>query len=124
MQTSEKFRSDLGRWEAASAADRASMEELRAFFGRSLPGLPRELLGDAFQAFLERAGSPGQGDMSASLDWLAGVQSLLSGQYDGSPFSRADWKEIREMVSANAGEMDMDLLTDIMARVMEHGALD
>ena len=124
MQASEKFRSDLGRWESSSAADRAAMEELRAFFGRSLPGLPRELLADAFQAFLERAGSPGPGGMAASLDWLAGMQSLLSGQYDGSPFSRADWEEIREMASANAGEMDVDLLADIMSRVMEHGALD
>lgn len=43
--------------------------------------------------------------------------------YDASPLSDDEWKELRDMLSADAGELDMEVLTYAMALVMEHKAL-
>jgi hypothetical protein len=123
MNQAEKFRSDLRRYEKPGAHGPKELDELRAQFFHALPGLPKDLLSDAFMSFLERYRPEGEASRAAALDWLASVAELLSGQDGAASFSREDWIELREMVSANASDMPVDLLTEIMARVMEHGAL-
>ena len=44
-------------------------------------------------------------------------------RYDGTPFAKADWEDIREAVVLEEEELDMDLLEYVMALVVDHGAL-
>jgi hypothetical protein len=124
MRESEKFRSDLRRWESKPLGDGSSLEGLRAFFFRALPGMPRETLSDFFTSFLDRCRSGSGVFRPEDMDRLSGIASLLSGQYDGTLFSREEWIEIRDTVSASASEISLDDLTGIMALVLEHGAID
>jgi len=43
--------------------------------------------------------------------------------YDGTPFSREDWDEIRDLVTIDSGEIDVDTLTYVLGQALEHGAL-
>jgi hypothetical protein len=125
MKEVDKFLSGISRWQAQNA-DRAGpqqLESLRALFFGQLRAMPNDLLSDIFMDFLERYNSDSDASRARSLDWLSGVASLLSGEYDGTPFSKDDWESLRAAVSANAGDIDINLLTEIMALILEHDAL-
>jgi hypothetical protein len=121
MQAIDKFRTDIGKAERrfAGKGENGLLEELRAFFYRSFPAVGEETLAALFAAYAERRRALPE---SAS-DWLAGVGSLLLMDYDGYPFEKADWEEIREAVALEEEEIDMELLEYVMSLVVEHGAL-
>jgi len=121
MQPTDKFRSDLDQaaHRAAGRGAAAEIEALRSFFFRSFPRVGEEAKAALFAAYLEvRASSP----ETAAL-WLAGVGSVLMMDYDGTPFQKADWEEIREAVVLEEEAIDMDLLEYVMSLVVDHGAL-
>lgn len=121
MQPTDKFRTDLDQAarRAAGRGEAAEVEALRAFFYRSFPKIGEEAKSSLFAAYLERRrASPG----TASA-WLSGVGSVLMMDYDGTPFEKADWAELREAVVLEEENLDMDLLEYVMALVVEHGAL-
>lgn len=57
------------------------------------------------------------------MDWLGGVGSLLLRDYDGTAFTKDEWAEIREEVTVDAGEIDVETLSYILGQVLEHGGL-
>ena len=121
MQPTDKFRTDLDQ-----AARRASgrggapeVEAIRAFFYRSFPRVGEETKASLFAAYLERRRS----SPATASAWLAGVGSVLMMDYDGTPFEKADWEEMREAVVLEEEELDMELLEYVMSLVVEHGAL-
>jgi hypothetical protein len=123
MKKADKFRSDLDELAKKTAKDQGKdgLEGFRRLLYRNLNGLPHELLAGTFLSFQDKYLERGS---ERALEWLAGVVSLYLGEYDGTKFSREEWMEIRETVDAEAGEIDLDLLTQIMVLVMENGALD
>ena len=123
MKQAEKFMSDLRRYDKPGARGPKELDELRSLFFRALPGLPQDLLSDAFTSFLERYRHESEASRSAALGWLAAVEALFSGEQGAAGLSREDWVELRDMVSANASDIPVDLLTEIMALVMENDAL-
>ena len=54
---------------------------------------------------------------------LPGVGSVLMMDYDGTPFEKADWEEIREAIVLEEENLDLELLEYVMALVVDHGAL-
>jgi hypothetical protein len=125
MKDVDKFLSDIARWKGAgpSGQDPAQLEALRRMFFEHLRAMPNDLLSDIFMDFLERYSKDGETGRARAIAWLSGIASLFSGEYDGTPFSSEDWESLRESVSANAGDMDIDLLTEIMSLILEHDAL-
>jgi hypothetical protein len=125
MKDVDKFLSDIARWNGSgpNGQDPARLEALRRMFFEHLRSMPNELLSDIFMDFLQRYNADGEEGRSRALTWLSGVASLLAGEYDGTPFPHDDWESLRESVSANAGDMDIDLLTEIMSLILEHDAL-
>jgi hypothetical protein len=126
MQKADKFRSDIDEWVRRSSKepDELKLESLRRLFYRSLHGLPEELLAGTFLNFRDKYLDGKNCGAERALEWLGAVASLYLGEYDGTKFSREDWRDIRESVSSEAGEIDIELLTRIMELVMENGGLD
>jgi hypothetical protein len=126
MQDCDKFRSDLEDWEKRTNSDKEGprMESLRRLFFRCLRGIPDEVLAGLFLTFQDKYLREGEDSRLNAREWLGGTVSLLLGEYDGTPFTQEEWRDIRETVNAGAGEIDLDLLTQIMELVMEHDALD
>jgi len=126
MRETDKFQSDLANWEAKAPAqpDPKSLERLRSLFFHVSSGLPDNLLSDIFVDFLERWGSGSPAERSDAVRWLSGAAGVLAGDVDGAQFTRDDWVAIREVVSANADQMPLDLLTEILSRVLEAHAID
>lgn len=121
MKPSEKTTGDLLRSIDSVGALPESMRQARyrESVDRALGFLPastRDALSLSFEA--RRAN-----DLEAASAWLTTVSSILLGDYDESPLSETDWRELRDILSADSGELDMDTLTYAMTLVVEHKAL-
>jgi hypothetical protein len=121
MQPIDKFKADLdgAARRGAGRGDAAEVEALRTFFFRAFPQVGEEAKSALFASYLERRRASAE---SASA-WLAGVGSVLMMDYDGSPFTRADWEDIREAIVLEEGELDIELLEYVLSLVLDHGAL-
>ena len=121
MKPSEKNASDLLRSIDAAGAypESARPARYREAIDRSLGFLPattREALASSFEA--RRANG-----LETASSWLATMASIFLGGYDGGQLSGDDWRELRDILSADSGELDMDTLTYAMTLVVEHKAL-
>ncbi len=125
MRDSDKFQSDLSAWEsqAPDRPDTKSLDHLRRLFFKNAHGLPEPLLSDVFVDFLERWAQGGSEDRARAMRWLSGASALFSGDYDESGFAQEDWVAMREVVSANADQMPLDVLTEILSRVLDAKAI-
>jgi hypothetical protein len=68
-------------------------------------------------------GSNGPRSGTGAIDWLGGVGSLLLMDYDDTTFTTDEWSEIRELLTVDAGEIDIEVLSYILGQVLEHGGL-
>jgi hypothetical protein len=129
MQPTDKFRTDLDQAarRAAGRGATAEIEALRSFFFRSFPKVGEETKSALFASYLERrrdfAGSAAGGAAERAAAWLAGVGSVLMMDYDGTPFSKADWEDIREAIVLEEQAIDIELLEYALSLVLDHGAL-
>jgi len=121
MQPTDKFRGDLDSClrRCGDAPEQRKIEALRAHFLSYFRALPQETLAALFATFVEKR----RADPERAMTWLSGVGSLLLMDYDGTPFDRGEWEEIREAVNLDSGEMDLDLLSYVMTEIVEHGAI-
>lgn len=122
MLAIDKLKSDLDDWSRRSGGTPGNreFEALRLAFSRSVPGLPSETLSALFATFLSTYGKDGADKAST---WLAGVGSLFLCDYDDTPFTKAEWEEIREIATVDSGEMDIEVLSYVLGKALEHGAL-
>ncbi|MFH2116188.1 MAG: hypothetical protein ABIJ86_16935 [Spirochaetota bacterium] len=125
MQAIDKLKSDLDDWARRSgpSPDRRALDALRVAFSRSVGNIPEDTLSAVFTTFLSLYGSSGPRRGSGAMDWLGGVGSLLLRDYDGTAFTKDEWAEIREEVTVDAGEIDVETLSYILGQVLEHGGL-
>jgi len=122
MRETDKFRADLDRAarRASGAAQGAARDEsLRSFFYRSFPSVGEEAKAALFASYLERRRSSEE----EAAAWLAGVGSVLMMDYDDTAFGEGDWREIRDAISLEEDDLDIELLEYVMSLVLEHGAL-
>jgi len=122
MRPSDKLLSDLDDWDVRSAknAQNGRLDSLRSLLLRSLGGIPQDLAADVVERWAELSREADDGKRARA--WLDGACLLLMMDYDEkTPLSREDWAEIREMVSAQAEDMDMDVVSYVMEHVLDHG---
>jgi hypothetical protein len=124
MQAIDKLKSDMDDWarQAGPKPGNRDFEAMRLAFSRSVPKVPEETLSALFTTFLSRYGNGG-GTPAKAVEWLVGVGSLLLSDYDGTPFTKTEWEEIRELVTIDPGEIDIDTLSYVLGLALEHGAL-
>lgn len=58
-----------------------------------------------------------------TLNWILDADEFLSCERKSYCFSHKDWVEIRELVNAEACDLDIDLLSELMSIIVENGAL-
>jgi hypothetical protein len=121
MQPTDKFRTDLDQAarRASGKGEAAEIEALRSFFFRSFPKVGEEAKSALFASYLERR----RASAEKAASWLSGVGSLLLLDYDGTPFTKADWEDIREAIVLEEDAIDIELLEYVMSLVLDHGAL-
>jgi len=54
---------------------------------------------------------------------IATFAGVLLRQYDETPLTLSEWRELRDMVSDCADELDMEIVTYAMSLIMDYGAL-
>ena len=121
MKPSEKSRSDLLR--SLAEAEKAQEKTKSALFKTSverhfgyLPPSTREAI---FLSFENKRGE----NPERAFEWLAVMGGIFLKDYDDSPLSVDEWRELRDILSTDAGELDMDLLSYAMTLIVEHKAL-
>ena len=59
-----------------------------------------------------------------TINWILDADDFLSAEKDKTYcFSKTDWEEIRDLVNAEACDLDINLLSDLMSIIVENGAL-
>lgn len=125
MQAIDRLKSDMDDWarKAGGSPGNREFEALRSMFSRSMPKIPEDTIAALFTTFLSRYASGGSDASTQALQWLGGVGSLLLADYDGTPFTKDEWTEIRELVTIDSGEIDIETLTYVLGQTLEHSAL-
>ena len=116
MYTSDRFQKELQK--AKKERPREDLyETLEARFLRHLPQLPSEL-GQELFSHCYRRWEAGAGDFI-----FGDILDLMQQQYDedNDPLSEEDWETVRDIVSSYAVELDMQLVTYVMRKVVDHG---
>ncbi len=125
MRPVDKIASDLERRAGALGAEvrGPALEDFRAFFLRSVPGVPAEVLEDVFARFLELRSGRGKRPADEAGKWLASIASAFLAEWDGFEFSAEEWRELADFAALGSGEMDLETLNYVMALALEHGGL-
>jgi len=125
MQAVDKLKRDLDSWftQNNAKADSKSYDALRTLYKRALGDVPESTVAAVYTTFLSFFASSGERSGQKAMDWLGGIGSLLLMDYDGTEFSRPEWVEIREIVTLDSGDIDMDILSYVLTQVLEHGGI-
>jgi hypothetical protein len=119
MRASDHFYSELDAIARRGETDLHHPE--RAFLKLAVPVVGEVAAGELFHWWAERHASAG------SVGWakLGHIASFVLGDYDDSTMDldSEDWAAIRDIVSAEAEELDLDDLTRLMADLVSRGAL-
>jgi hypothetical protein len=121
MRPSDKLRNDILRSvsEIEKVPKSARPALFRACILRYFGYLPAETQ-EAIVLIFEKKWSE---DVEHAGEWLSILGGIFFQDYDGSPLSASEWRELRDILSEGSGELDMDLLSYAMALVLEHKAL-
>lgn len=121
MKPSEKTRSDLLRSlaEAEKAQEKAKPAQFKASVERYFGYLPPSTREAIFLNFENKR----KEDADRASEWLAIMGGIFLKDYDDSPLSTDEWRELRDILSMDAGELDMNILSYAMTLVVEHKAL-
>ena len=117
MRPSDKLLSDLDDWAGRTAREPEAkrFESLTSLLGRSLRGIPEDLLAGIAERWSVLSRGPGGEERARA--WLDGACLLALMDYeDDPPLNQEDWSEIRELFSAEAETLDMDLLSYVLER--------
>lgn len=102
------------------------IELLEDAFSTSLPHLPSGMADEVFQHFWSTPGCASREDFyGPCAQRLADALDLFQGSYDeeNDPLLPADWEVVRDVVSARATELDMELVNYLMRLVVDHDGL-
>ncbi|MFW6208184.1 MAG: hypothetical protein ACOC7X_05710 [Spirochaetota bacterium] len=97
---------------------------LKQDFMQSVAGVPVEMLDELFEVMFF-ASNPSEDELLRQAEAIPELSELLLESFDESrdPFSREQWHQIGEIVSDFGVKLDESLLTYVMAKVVERGAI-
>lgn len=107
-----------------SLSSEAKKAQLKQDFVRSVTGLPAEMLDELFEVLFSSPLSSEE-ELLRQAETLPDLTELLSESFDErrEPFTREQWRQIGEIISDFGIELDESLLTYVMAKVVERGAI-
>jgi hypothetical protein len=119
MKPEVKAMNDLLDALSELAARGWTAREISNALERALPAIPRptiEILIGLTDGKLRA--NPSRGPLV-----IATFAGVLLRQYDETPLTLSEWREIRDLVSDCADELDMDIVAYAMSLIMDYGAL-
>lgn len=120
MRASEHFYTELEGIARKANAEPSSAEH--AFYRLTAPIVGEAAAEELFRFWEERHAAAG------AIDWpkLGHLASFILGDYDDATMdlNKDDWAAVRDIMSAEAEEMNLEDLTRIMADLVSRGALD
>ncbi|MFI3258145.1 MAG: hypothetical protein R3Y36_07610 [Spirochaetales bacterium] len=111
---------------------RASKSIARHFISlnKDLGDLPQNITDYWISTYIERSDCPEKEPTEEHITWLGAATALLDGSFDEhasdeekSAFSKADWKELCELVNYEAEELPIDILSSLMTVFTDRKAL-
>jgi hypothetical protein len=119
MKPSEKTLADLARALESRSGSAGDDVQSASLVERHLGFLPPSTRQEILIAYREKKlADPGRADL-----WLLAATSVFLKEYDGTALSTGEWREIRDIVSAEAGVLHMDVVSYALGLVMEYKAL-
>jgi len=119
MKPEVKAMNDLFDALSNLAARSWTTRELSNALERALPTMPRSatelLIGLADEKLKV---NPSRGPLV-----IATFAGVLLKQYDETPLTLSEWRELRDLVSDCADELDIEIVTYAMSLIMDYGAL-
>jgi hypothetical protein len=119
MKPEIKAMNDLFDALSALAARGWTTQELSNALERALPTIPRS----AMELLIGLADEKLKANPSRGPLVIATYAGVLLRQYDETPLTLSEWRELRDMVSDCADELDMEIVTYAMSLIMDYGAL-
>lgn len=97
---------------------------LKKDFVYSLGGLPDGMLDELFEVIFFTQ-SPTEDELLQQAELLPDLTELLLETFDDrrDPFSSEQWRQVGEIVADFGSELDESLLTYVMSKVVDRGAL-
>lgn len=121
MNSLEKFYSDGLKLIKSCDSEKFAVELAELFnkaiysFDKHISGLAKNLADYKLANLLS-----GEIDKTECVEWFYKLFSLFAGSFDKNmDFSEEDWNEIKLTISAEAEELDMDFLNEIMTVFVE-----
>ncbi|MEL3913665.1 hypothetical protein [Treponema pedis] len=121
MNSMEKFYSDANRL-IKTCEQTEFYEELSSLFCRAAASYDKRItvLAKDFADYGFTIYGNDKQPKEDAVEWFYKIFSLLAGSFETDmDFSDEDWEQINLIVSAEAGETDMDLLNTVMAVMVE-----
>ncbi len=99
-------------------------DRVKQDFLDSVAGLPVEMLDELFEVVFSSS-APSEEELLRQAEMLPYLSELLLESFDErhDPFTRDQWHQIGEIVSDFGVDLDESLLTYVMAKVVERGAI-
>ena len=132
MDTIQKFYTDIrkavkqarpegkpDKTEAVCREISKRFSHLFAHFG----ALPESIADYWLQNKIIKSAQPENEPSEQNLLWLVNAAEILNGSYTDDTFTDQDWKELCELVTAEAEELPIDELTDLMSIFMSKNVL-
>jgi hypothetical protein len=133
MNSVQKFEADIRRALKHDRHASATYDGIHAcsrvaeVFGAAFPqtpGVAQEISAYWLKKYIEPAQKPADEPTQSHVDWLLDAYSFLEGSDDErSAIPLEDWKDIRDIISYEAGDMPVDILTQLMGRILDKKAL-
>ncbi len=119
MKPEVKAMNDLLDALSELAARGWTAREISNALERALPAIPRPTIEILIGLTDEKLrANPSRGPLV-----IATFAGVLLRQYDETPLTLSEWREIRDLVSDCADELDMDIVAYAMSLIMDYGAL-
>lgn len=119
MKPSEKTLADLARTLESHSGLTGDVQQSASLVERHLGFLPPSTRQEVLIAYREKKLT----DPARADPWLVAVTSIFLKEYDGTALSLGEWRELRDIVSAEAGVLHMDVVSYALGLVMEYKAL-
>ncbi len=126
MRSSDHFYSDLSGLAKRNRGDKQAIEAAarRAFVAACAPSVGDTCAQAFFEHWLGRY--DGLGDSDTALARLGDIASFVTGDWDEETMELdgEDWASFNDILSAEAEDLDMEVLARLMTFLVERGALD
>jgi hypothetical protein len=119
MQAADRWKHELDETlrRLGPASPERQAEALRKWLSGSFRGIPADLVDELLDGLPARLAK----DRDKALAWLGAIGSMFFMDYDGTTLEARDWEEIRDAFSDCGDDLDLEILTYVMALVVERG---